>query len=185
MPQANPSVLGLVYFGFRYFGGEEASDNTLLELELKFYEEYAQRYDRMKKLETTIPLGWRIHPKRQRQLLDINRPWVDPPIVPCDFPPRLTDDHLLEMLEDHASVHRPFLTHSLAKRIAENAPEAYRHCNFVFLHEGPLDPTNFTQKWFGHRFFNNLERNEGPFYIHRSFLDKTTCSFGHDTIFRR
>ena len=154
---------------FRYFSGT-VSDRTLLQLECLFYKEYAERYYQIKQFEKTIPVGWRTHPKRRKTLLDVNAPWSEPIIVPCDFPPRLSQQHLMDMLNDHTSHKRPLMPNKLAELIAERAPANKRACNFMLLHNGPLDPTDLAHNWITHRLFQEMDKEEGAPVFQKAFV---------------
>lgn len=146
---------------FRYFVGMQVSDDTLMHLELEFYKEYAERYHQIRQFEKKIPLGWRMHPKRRKQLLDVNVPWREPMIVPTDFPPLLTEHHLNDVLKSHQSLKHPLLPTYMAEQIATQAPRNRHCCNFVLLHDGPLDPSNLIHNWVTRRLFQNMDNAEG------------------------
>eukprot|EP00210_Caulerpa_lentillifera_P003057 g2919.t1 len=142
----------------RNVGKRSMNDESYSEELRRFKMKLSQRYCRILQLEESIPEGWRIRPKRRKQLLRVDHPWKDPELVPKTFPPQLTPDHLLSSLETHPLVQKPFISEELAGIITELHPhQGDVFCSFLLLRHGPLVDASFVQKWLSCRFFGDVD----------------------------
>ena len=133
----------------------------MLALELEFYNDYTERFYKIKAFEDDIPEGWQIDVLRKEQLMDILVPWSDPPITPCGFPPNLSQEMLLEKVQCHTSANRPFISRDLAEEIAGMNSTKMQFCNILLLHGGLLHRRRFHHHWLLHRLFGSFDQEEG------------------------
>ena len=129
-------------------------------LELEFYNDYTDRFYKIKTFEDEIPEGWKIDSLKKEQLMDILVPWSEPPITPCHFPPNLSQTMLLEKVQCHTSANRPFISRQLAEEITQMRTTKVQFCNFMLLHGGLLH-RRFHHQWLLHRLFGSLDLEEG------------------------